>query len=719
MRTPDRRSISHLRGFIFSLALVAAVSGWQFVRAAGPAARRPGPDARVSIQAAATEAAHDIDRSGMDRSVAPGDDFFQFANGTWLKTAQIPPDRSSTGTFAKLADQAARNTRSLLEAAASDDAPAGSDGKRIGDYYASYMDESAIESAGLGPVQGLLAPVDRITDRAALTKWICSDLRADVDPLNATNFHTDRLFGVWIAQDLNDPRRYAPFILQGGIGMPDRDYYLDADPSMQKIRDAYRAHIAAMLKLARVDDADAKAERIFALEKQIASAHATRTESVDVSKANNPWQREEFGARAPGIDWPACFTAAGLADAPRFIVWQPEAVTGLAALVGSAPIETWRDYLAFHILDRYGYLLPKAFVDERFNFYGRTLSGTPQIRDRWKRAVDATDGALGYAVGKLYVERFFAPEAKAELQAVVRNIIAAFDRRIDALTWMDPKTKAGAKAKLSTLVVGIGYPDHWRDYSGLEVVRGEALMNAWRAELFEYQYQRAKLAEPVDRSEWSMTPQTVNALNLPVQNALNFPAAILQPPFYDPQAPPAVIYGAIGAVIGHEISHSFDDQGAQFDAEGRFRNWWTPRDFAHFKAAGAKLVAQYNAYRPFPDLHVNGQLTLSENIADVAGLSAAYDAYRMSRAASPRSAAAGDPRAGQFDDDQKFFISFGQSWRTKMREPLLRQIIVTDGHAPDEYRADTVRNLDAWYQAFGVKSGQKLFLRPADRVRVW
>ncbi|MGE5813216.1 MAG: M13 family metallopeptidase, partial [Acidobacteriota bacterium] len=651
-----------------------------------------------------------------DRSMAPGNDFFRYANGTWLKTAQIPPDRSSFGAFAVLADQAARDTRSLLEAAAS--AAPGSDEKRIGDYYASYMDEAGIEAKGLRPVDRFLATINQIADRPALTKQICGDLRADVDALNATNFQTDRLFGIWIAQDLNNPGRYAPFILQGGLGMPDRDYYLDESPSMQKIRDAYRGHIATMLKLARVENADAKAERVFALEKQIAAAHATRTESVDVTRGNNPWPREEFSKRAPGLDWSACFAAAGLDQAPQLIVWHPKAITGLAALVGSVPVETWRDYLTFHLLDHYGYVLPKSFVDERFAFYGQTLSGTPQIRERWKRAVDVTNGALGYAVGKLYVQKFFAPEQKAQLQTVVKNIIAAFDRRIDGLTWMNPKTKAGAKAKLSTLIVGIGYPDRWQDYSGLEVVRGEAFMNAWRADLFNYQYERAKLGKPVDRSEWAMTPQTVNALNLPVQNALNFPAAILRPPFYDPKASAAVIYGSIGAVIGHEISHSFDDQGAQFDSEGKFRNWWTPEDFAHFKAAAEKLVAQYNAYEPFPGLHVNGQLTLSENIADVAGLSAAYDAYRASSAPDTPSARA--PRPGdQLNEDQKFFISYAQSWRTKMREPLLRQVIVTDGHAPDEYRADTVRNLDAWYAAFNVKPGQKLFLRAEDRVRVW
>jgi len=389
-------------------------------------------------------------------------------------------------------------------------------------------------------------------------------------------------------------------------------------------------------------------------------------------------------------------------------------VTGISALVGSVPLDTWREYLTFHLIDHYGGVLPKAFVDERFAFYGKQLSGTPQLRERWKRAVDSTNAALGDEVGKMYVRRFFPADAKAQLHTIVANIVAAFGRRIDALTWMNPKTKTNAKAKLSSLIVGVGYPDGWRDSRTLEIVRGEALMNVYRADLFDYQYNRAKLSRPVDRSEWAMTPQTVNALNLPAQNALNFPAAILRPPFYDPEAGVASIYGAIGAVIGHEISHSFDDQGSQFDASGKLKNWWTEEDFAHFKRASARLVAQYNAYSPLPGLHVNGQLTLSENIADVAGLAASYDAYRTSSAGS-----SGGSPIGGYTSDQAFFISFAQVWRSKLREPLLRQLVLTDGHSPDRYRCDTVRNIDAWYSAFAVSQGQGLYLPSADRVRVW
>jgi putative endopeptidase len=395
------------------------------------------------------------------------------------------------------------------------------------------------------------------------------------------------------------------------------------------------------------------------------------------------------------------------------VAWHPRAIAGLSALVASEPLDVWKDWLTFHAIDRNAAVLPRAFLDERFAFHGRTLSGIPQIAERWKRAVDATGAALGEAVGQLYVERYFPPQAKESVREMVSNIVAAFDRRIGQLDWMSPATKAKAREKLKTLQVGVGYPDKWIDYSGLEVVRGDAFGNYQRAALFEYRRNLARLGRPSDKTEWAMTPQTVNAVNLPLQNAINFPAAILQPPFFDPAAPAAVNYGAIGATIGHEISHSFDDQGALFDAQGRLANWWTKEDFAHFEASGAQLAAQYDQYMPFPGLHVNGKQTLSENIADLAGLAAAYDAWRMSLGGARA------PSEGGFTGEQQFFLAYAQSWRSKTREPQLRQQIITDGHAPDAYRAATVRNLDAWYPAFAVKPGQRLFLAPENRVRVW
>jgi putative endopeptidase len=388
-------------------------------------------------------------------------------------------------------------------------------------------------------------------------------------------------------------------------------------------------------------------------------------------------------------------------------------VTGISALVANQPLDVWKEYLTFRAIDRASGLLPKAFAAERFKFYGTTLNGIPQQSERWKRAVNNTSAALGDAVGQLYVKQYFPPEAKAKIQTMVRNIVAAFGKRIDNLSWMTPATRAKAKAKLGTLYVGVGYPEHWRDYTGLKVLRDDPLGNAEASDLFDYQWTLGKLKLPVDKTEWWLNPQTVNALNLPIQNGLNFPAAILNPPFFDPNADPVENYGSIGAVIGHEISHSFDDTGAQFDAYGRLLNWWTPPDLEHFRAAADRLAAQFDAYEPLPGLHVNGKLTLSENIADVAGLSAAYDAYRSAYAGKPSSNTKG------LSDDQRFFIAFGQSWRGKMRPEFLRVILTTDGHAPDQYRADTVRNVDAWYAAFNIQPGRKLYLAPDARVRVW
>jgi putative endopeptidase len=661
---------------------------------------------------AAAPPTHGIDVAGIDRSLTPGDDFFRYANGGWLKHTEIPADRSSYGTGAVLVELTSKRTAALIRDAAAHATP-GSDARRIGDYYASFMDEAHIEQLGLKPLAAALARVDTIADRSQLAQALGQQLRADVDVLNSTNFHTQNLFGLWVAQDLDTPASYSPFLLQGGLVMPDRDYYLSAAAPMAAIREKYQAHIAAVLGLAGVPDARTKAGRIFALERRIAEAHSSRADSEDVKKGNNHWSRPDFDSRAPGLDWQAFFAAAGLAQQPRFVVWQPHAVSGIAALVESEPLETWKDYLRFHALERASPYLPRAFVQENFEFNQHVLSGTPKLRARWKRAVDDTNEALGEAVGKLYVERYFPPSEKARAEQMVRNLLAAFAARIDRIEWMAPETRRQAKAKLATLKVGLGYPDRWRDYSGLEVVNGDAWGNAERASLFEYRRNLAKLAQPVDRAEWCMTPQTVNAVNLPAMNALNFPAAILQPPYFDPRRDPALDYGAIGAVIGHEISHSFDDQGALFDAEGRLRNWWTQDDFAHFEAAGKALAEQFDRYHPFPDAAVNGKQTLSENIADVAGLAASLDAWRLTLGGKPPAGAAG------FSAEQLFFLSFAQSWRQKIREPALRQRLVTDGHAPAEYRADTVRNLDAWYDVFGVKPGEKLYLAPADRVRVW
>jgi len=654
--------------------------------------------------------AQGIDLAGMDKSVDPGDDFFSYANGGWFKTVEIPADRPAYGAFDMIAEKVRTRTADLIKGAGKSSEP---EAKKIGDYYDAFMNEDAIEKKGLTPIKADLDEIARLADKTALARLLGSQLRADVDPLNNTNFYTDRLFGIWVSPDLNNPTHNVAYLLQGGLGLPDRDNYLSTEKNDVELQAKYREHIVTILKLANIADAEAKAARIYDLEKMIATVHATRTDSADIQKANNPWPVKDFSKKAPGLDWTTFFKASGLSAQPTIIVWHPGAVTGISALVASQSLDLWKDYLMFRVIDRWSGLLPKPFAAERFKFYSTTVNGIPQQSERWKRAVNNTSAALGDAVGELYVKQYFPPEAKAKIQSMVRNIVAAFGKRIDNLTWMSPATKAKAKAKLSTLYVGVGYPEHWRDYSGLKVLRDDPLGNAARSDLFDYQWTLSKLRKPVDKTEWWLTPQTVNALNLPIQNGLNFPAAILNPPFFDPNADELENYGSIGAVIGHEISHSFDDQGSQFDAQGRLFNWWTPQDLEHFRAAAARLAAQYDAYEPLPGLHVNGKLTLSENIADVAGLSAAYDAYRAAYAGKPFANKNG------LTDDQRFFIAFGQSWRGKMRPEFLRVILATDGHAPDQYRADTVRNLDAWYTAFNIQPGRKLYLAPDARVRVW
>src|ERR1017187_5927952 len=656
---------------------------------------------------------HGIDVANMDRSVKPGDNFHLYCNGDWIKRTEIPPDRSRLSVFATLADVSDTRTAALVEEAAKNGGPAGSSARKIAVLYSSYMDEGVIEAKGLAPLQPHLKAIAAIRNKKELAAALGETLRADVDALNNTNFHTPHLFGLWVAPGFNDSDHYAAYLLQGGLQLADREYYLSNSEQMRDIRTKYQAHVSAMLKLAGVTDADARAERIVALEHAIAEKHLTLAENDDIHQANNTWKRADFVAKAPGLDWAEYFRGAGLSKQASFIVWQPTAFAGESALVASTPLDTWKDWLAYHMIEEYGDVLPKALADERYAFFGKVLQGAPEQRPRWQRGVVIVNRYLGDDVGKIYAQRYFSPEAKAQAQAMVANIIAAFRKRIEALSWMAASTKAKAQAKLNTLYVGVGYPESWINYSAYEVKPDDIFGNVWRGDLFKYHHDVARLGASVDRKEWSMTPQTVNAVNLPLQNALNFPAAILQPPFFDPLAPAAANYGAIGSVIGHEISHTFDSEGAAFDSKGRGRNWWTPADLEHFEAATAQLAAQYDTYKPFPDLSINGKQTLSENIADVAGIAAAYDGYRASLAGKPA------PVEDGFSGDQQFFLAFGQNWGEKTREAALRQQVMTDPHAPGEYRAATVRNIDAWYAAFDVKAGEKLFLAPGERVRIW
>lgn len=666
--------------------------------------------AAFARQAPAPET-HGIVVANIDRSVEPGNDFYGFANGDWIKRSEIPPDRAGIDVFTKLGDLSNTRTKDLIEEIAKSDAAAGSGERKVADLFNSYINESAIEAKGMAPLKPHLDAIAAIHDKKDLAHALGETLRADVDALNNTNYHTENIFGLWVAPGFHDSDHYLPYLMQGGLQLPDREYYLGESEHMKNVRAKYETHVAAMMKLAGFSDPETRARQIIELEHSIAQTHRTLAENEDIHKADNLWKRADFPSKAPGIDWEEYFRGAGLNRIASFDVWQPEAFTGEAALVQSIPLETWKDWLAFHLIEQYSGVLPKAFNDERFAFMGKVLSGAQQQRPRWQRGVFVVDGLLGDVVGQDYAKKYFSPQAKAEAQAMVANLITAFHKRIDALQWMNASTKAEAQAKLSTLYVGIGYPETWHDYSNFEVKPDDAFGNIWRGNLSEYQRQVARLGKPVDKKEWSMTPQTVNAVNLPLQNALNFPAAILQPPFYDPQAPAAVNYGAIGTVIGHEISHTFDTLGSTFDSKGRLRNWWTPEDLKHFEAATQRLADQYDTYKPFPDLAINGKQTLSENIADVAGISAAFDGYKASHQVAPTDAG--------FSSDQQFFIAFGQNWGEKTREAALRQQVMTDPHSPGEYRADTVRNIDAWYAAFDVKPGEKLYLSPQDRVRIW
>ena len=697
-----------LRTLLITLALATLVACDQ-----APAPQTTAPATPIAATPAPPSPAlgsFGFDMTGMDRGIAPGEDFFGYANGTWVETTEIPADRSAWSGFSALAEAALKDTRAIAEEAAARPDATG-DSARIGAFYAAFLDEASIEAAGTAPLQPALDAIAAIRDKTALTRALGASMRADVDLLNSTDYYTPNLFGLWVSVNLLRPDQYAPYLVQGGLGMPDRDFYLEGG-RMAELRTQYVTYLTRLFELAGIADGQARAARVMALETAIARVHASQLDTNDVQKGANEWAATDFPPRAPGFDWPVFFEAAGLGAQSSFIVWQPEAVSGIAVLVEQEPLTAWKDWLTARALDAAAPYLPKTFAEAHFAFHGTALSGTPQQQERWKRAVSELNQALGDAVGRRYVEHHFPPQTKARAEAMVANVIRAFGQRIDALQWMTAATKALARNKLEGLSVSLGYPERWRDYTGLEIRRDDALGNVRRADLFEYQRNLAKLGRPIDHDEWFMLPQVVNALNVPLENRLIFPAAILQPPFFDAGADDAVNYGAIGAVIGHEISHSFDNTGALFNASGKLENWWTPEDLEHFEAAGNALAAQFDQYRPFPDLAVNGKLTLGENIADVAGLATAFDAYRLAH-----------PGVGEsidgFSPEQRLFLGWAQAWRVKAREPALRNAILTGVHAPGQYRALTVRNLDAWYPAFEVQPGQALYLAPEDRVKIW
>ncbi|MBY0519461.1 MAG: M13 family peptidase, partial [Sphingomonas sp.] len=563
---------------------------------------------------------------------------------------------------------------------------------------------AAIDAKGVAPIQPWLAALSSAKDKTALATEMARLQRQGVGGL----------IGFFVNQDEKAPDHYIVNVGQGGIALPNRDYYVKADPKLDAVRTAYQANIAKMLTL--IGDganAEARAKAVFAFEKSLATAHWTAIESRDSDKTYNKWSAADFDAKAPGMPWGAMRTALGIEGEQRFVVAQPSAITGEAKAFADTPIEVLRDYAKLRVVRSYATYLAKPIDDANFSFYGPILSGQAVQRDRWKRAVATTSGALGEEIGKEYVARYFPPATKAAADTLVKNIIAAMGERIDKLTWMTPETKAKARTKLASFTPKIGYPSRWRDYSALEVKRDDLVGNIARAAAFEYARGLAKLGKPIDRTEWFMTPMTINAYANPVMNEIVFPAAILQPPFFDAKADPAVNYGGIGAVIGHEISHHFDDQGRKYDVTGKLTDWWTPADVAAFDKLTGNLVAQYDGYEPIAGQHIQGGLTLGENIADLAGLSVALDAYHKSLGGKPA------PVIDGLTGDQRFYLGWAQVWRTKYREPALRSQLLSDPHSPGEYRTATVRNLDPWYAAFGAKPGEKQYLAPGARVRIW
>ncbi len=656
----------------------------------------------VPAVAAPQYGTYGFDTKGMDTTVKPGDDFFAFANGNWDKNTPIPADRSGYGVAYVLDDLSRQRTREIIEAAAANPGTS-DDARRVGTYYATFMDEAAIEAKGLAPLQPALDRIAAIASRDDLAKALGAAQRVGIAGP----------FRIGVEQDPKNPERHIVGMGQSGLGMPDRDYYLVDNPKFVETRAKYVDHIAAMFKLAGFDNARARAEAVFALEKSIAQAHWTNVENRDPVKTYNPRDPQTLAAGAPGFNWSSFLDAAGVGSQRDLDIGQPSAFAGMAKLAAEAPLPVWKDYLAFKTLKARAGVLPKAFVDENFNFNGKVLSGQPEIQPRWKRGVNAINAYMGESVGRLYVDKYFTPDAKAKIDDLVKNLLLAMGKRIDNADWMSDTTKKEARAKLATFNPKIGYPDKWRDYSKMQIVAGDAVGNVDRATAFDYDRDLAKLGAPLDRGEWFMAPTVVNAYYNPPMNEIVFPAAILQPPFFDPQADPAVNYGGIGAVIGHEISHGFDDQGRQYDAKGALRDWWTAEDNKAFTERAKRLVAQYNAYEPLKGSHINGELTLGENIADIAGLQIAYDAWRMSLGGKPA------PVIDGMTGEQRFFLGYAQAWRGKVRDAAKLAQLTSDPHSPDAERAKTVRNMDPWYAAFGAKPGDKLYLAPADRVKIW
>lgn len=663
--------------------------------------------ALADANAPSTSLGSGIDKQYIDTSVRPQDDFFRHASGKWLDSTQIPPDRARYGSFDRLLELSEENLRAIVEElAAGKDLPANSDARKIADLYVSFVDEATAETLGLTPLKAELERIDALADKRDIPALL-AHLRTRFVPIPVELF---------VNPDAKESTRYAVYLNQGGLGLPDRDYYLkDDDAKLKGIRAAYLKHIATMLAMAGIKSADQAAQSILELETGLARAQWTRVESRDQNKTYNKTAIAKLADLVPGYDWNRYFDAATIGGKIDYvIVRQPSFFRDFAKLLEGTPLATWKSYFTWHLLSAYAPFLSRNFDEENFTFNEVTLRGIPENRPRWKRGVALVESSMGESLGRLYVAKHFPPQYKERMQVLVKNLVAAYRQSIETLDWMSSATKTQALAKLAKFVPKIGYPDKWRDYSTLEIRRDQLVQNVMRARLFEYRRQITKLGKPIDRNEWGMTPQTVNAYFNPRLNEIVFPAAILQPPFFNPAAEDAVNYGGIGAVIGHEIGHGFDDQGSKSDGEGNLRDWWTKEDHEKFAQRSGALVAQYSGFSPLPGYNVNGELTLGENIGDNSGLAIAYKAYRLSlNGRSP-------PLIDGYSGDQRLFLGWAQVWRGKARDAETIRLVKTDPHSPAIFRCNgTLANQTPFYAAFGVKEGDKMYLPPEKRVSIW
>ncbi len=683
---------------LLALAAVGAIAGCTKKADKAEAAKAAAESTKAEL------GAFGLEPDQGDPATKPGDDFARYANGKWLDTFEIPTDLPGYVSFTKLRLDAEADVKAIIEDLAAKSQAPGSVEQKVGSFYKSWMDVEKVEADGLAPLGAAMSKIDSIADRKGLMKAF-------------GDIHIMGPAGYFIDADPADTTKYAVFVGQSGIGMPDRDYYLKTDERFVQYRAAYKDYIAKILTLAGRKDAAKTAEAILKFETEIAKTHWTQEESRNIQKIYNPMSIEQMGKAAPAIDWPAVLGELGLSTVKTFVLTQPSAVAKSADLFAKAELVFLKDYLAFHFINANAAYLPAAFDTANFEFYGKTLRGVKEQRERWKRGINQIDRGLGDAVGQVYVERHFPPGHKAKMDALVQNLQAALKERLEKNEWMDDATRQQALLKLSTFEPRIGYPKKWTDYSALAIKDGALLENGLALTEFQWKDQLSRINGPVDRDRWDYPPQTVNASYNPLMNNITFPAGILQPPFFDPNADPAINYGAIGAVIGHEIGHGFDDQGSEFDEKGRIRNWWTPAAKAAFKTRTDRLSAQYDSYEPLPGARISGQLTLGENIGDLGGLQMAYAAYHRYLAETSGGVA---PVIGGLTGDQRFFLAWAQVWRGKYREDEERGRLETDPHSPPYYRINgVVRNLDAWYDAFGVKEGDKMYLAPEARVRIW